>query len=200
MLRRSLKSSTRPMSGFICLSCLVAEVGLRAHALPSFRRSLTTAHVNSEPTNPSVIVNIKYPPPTQGSGTISVSGAPRVRSQPSVPYIFPHSPLNKHRAYFPLAHLSLRTKIRLWDANIKLALKATPGSGKKPKKKAHKPKKAGKVDNVKEQANANPSLGRHLDSKTAVKPRKKKAVHAPAKPQPRTSPNRPRKDRPVSLS
>ncbi|EDN05036.1 conserved hypothetical protein [Histoplasma mississippiense (nom. inval.)] len=134
------------MSGFICLSCLVAEVGLRAHALPSFRRSLTTAHVNSEPTNPSVIVNIKYPPPTQGSGTIS----------------------------------------------------ATPGSGKKPKKKAHKPKKAGKVDNVKEQANANPSLGRHLDSKTAVKPRKKKAVHAPAKPQPRTSPNRPRKDRPAA--
>ncbi|KAG5302261.1 mitochondrial membrane protein Pet127 [Histoplasma ohiense] len=145
MLRRSLKSSTRPMSGFICLSCLVAEVGLRAHALPSFRRSLTTTHVSSEPTNPSVIVNIKYPPPTQGSGTIS----------------------------------------------------ATPGSGKKPKKKAHKPKKAGKVDNVKEQqANANPSPGKHLDSKAAAKPRKKRGVHAPAKLQSRTSPSRPRKDRP----
>ncbi|KAL2369944.1 hypothetical protein RJ035_006830 [Blastomyces gilchristii] len=61
MLRRSLKSVTRPTCGFVCLPCLV-EVGFRTHAVRSFRRSLTTVPVVSESTNPSVIANIKYPP------------------------------------------------------------------------------------------------------------------------------------------
>ncbi|KLJ11710.1 hypothetical protein EMPG_13132 [Blastomyces silverae] len=71
MLRRSFKSVTRPTCGFVCLPCLV-EVGFRTHAVRSFRRSLTTVPVSSESTNPSVIANIKYPPPAQGIGAVSL--------------------------------------------------------------------------------------------------------------------------------
>ncbi|OJD11917.1 hypothetical protein AJ78_07408 [Emergomyces pasteurianus Ep9510] len=71
MLRRSLRSVTRPTSGFVCLSCLVAEVRPRTHVVPSFHRSLTTAPVSSESTNPSVIANIKYTSPGQDIGGIA---------------------------------------------------------------------------------------------------------------------------------
>ncbi|OAX78811.1 hypothetical protein ACJ72_06878 [Emergomyces africanus] len=73
MLRRSLRSVTRPTGGFVCLSCLVAEVGLRPHAAPSFRRSLTTAPVNAESTNPSVIANISL---RQGQGIGQIPASP----------------------------------------------------------------------------------------------------------------------------
>ncbi|KKZ68643.1 hypothetical protein EMCG_05753 [[Emmonsia] crescens] len=145
MLRRSLKSVTRPTGGFVCLSCLVAEVGLRTHPASSFRRSLTTAPVNPEPTNPSVIANIKYPPPGQDIGGISS------------------------------------------------VLKASPGSGKKPKKKATKQKKAGKADNDKEPGKRKRDT---VIRNVGVHSSKKLDVHiTAAKPKTRTSHDSPRQHR-----
>ncbi|KGQ01655.1 hypothetical protein PAAG_11646 [Paracoccidioides lutzii Pb01] len=100
MLNRSLRHSTQPGRGFICLSCLVVGVGRFHHIAPSSRRSLTTVPAESESSTPSISQSgdittslltksfhapqpsFDTPPTIPGAGKLPKKSQPSKKSQP----------------------------------------------------------------------------------------------------------------------